>query len=114
LRAIAKRGGAGENFTMSYRSSVLASAFGALLSILAAAALAPAFAQQTTPPAAAPLDPAAQQNLSLQGFGAKNPTCLEWNDGCATCRRDAGGAVHCSTTGIACQPTDIVCKAPTP
>ena len=55
----------------------------------------------TTPPPAA-------EETSLQGFGAGNADCLEWNDGCATCLRDAD-AVHCSVTGIACQPAAVVC-----
>lgn len=58
-----------------------------------------AVAQTEAPPA---------EEKSLQGFGADNPACLEWNDGCATCLRDAAG-VHCSVTGIACQPRETVC-----
>jgi hypothetical protein len=75
------------------------------LLIWLAAGLTPA-AAETSIPAAVP-----QVELSLQGFAAKNSACLEWTDGCATCRRDSGGA-HCSTPGIACQPVEIVCKAP--
>src|ERR1700723_2870761 len=58
-----------------------------------------------------PSRPVPQEELSLQAFGSKNPTCVEWNDSCATCRRDLSGEAHCSTRGIACQPTDVVCKA---
>jgi hypothetical protein len=64
----------------------------------------PADADQTsTPP-----DPKEQANL--QGFAAAHPECAEWSDGCAVCMRSP--AVHCSTPGIACEPADIVCKAP--
>jgi hypothetical protein len=51
-----------------------------------------------------------QEQSTLQSFAAAHPECREWDDGCATCQRDA--AVHCSTPGIACQPHDIACKAP--
>jgi hypothetical protein len=51
---------------------------------------------------------------TLESFGAKNPACMEWNDGCATCRRDAAGLAHCSTPGIACQPRDIACVSRRP
>ena len=56
----------------------------------------------------APASP--QEAASLQGFAASHPQCAEWSDGCAVCLRDA--AVHCSTPGVACQPAEIVCKAP--
>ena len=55
--------------------------------------------------------PSPAEEISLQGFGAQNPVCLEWNDGCATCLRDVDG-VHCSLTGIACQPTAPTCVRP--
>ena len=54
--------------------------------------------------------PPAKEQASLQGFADKHPTCAEWSDGCAVCKR--GMAVYCSTPGIACQPAEIVCKAP--
>jgi hypothetical protein len=44
--------------------------------------------------------------VAVQAYGGKNPDCLEWSDGCVTCAR--GG--KCSTPGIACQPTEILCK----
>jgi len=68
---------------------------------------APMGAGAQTPPAAAPAPEA--QALSLQAFGANSAACLEWGDGCAICRRDEGGAAHCSTPGIACQPSPVVC-----
>ncbi len=42
-------------------------------------------------------------------FGERNPSCLEWTDGCVVCLRGASGR-SCSTPGIACQPTEIHCK----
>jgi hypothetical protein len=75
--------------------------FALLLALILAGG--PAFAQSTPPSAA--------EETSLQGFGAQNPTCQEWNDGCATCLRDAD-AVRCSVTGIACQPSAPVCVRP--
>ena len=53
-------------------------------------------------------DPAEQANL--QSFAASHTACAEWSDGCAVCKR--GMAVYCSTPGIACQPHEIMCKAP--
>ena len=74
------------------------------LTLLAAALFAAtAHADQTPAP-----NPEEQANL--QSFAASHPACKEWSDGCAVCMRDE--AVHCSTPGIACQPTEIRCKAP--
>jgi hypothetical protein len=78
------------------------------LGFVIAAGFAPASAQTQ------PDDPAQREEQSLEGFGVENSACVEWNDGCATCRRDAGGVAHCSTPGIACQPVGIVCKSRTP
>jgi hypothetical protein len=86
-----------------------ASAVGAFLSIVLFAGFALA-AGLITP---TPDEALTREELSLEAFGAKNPTCLEWNDGCATCRRDSGGP-HCSTPGIACQPREAVCRASDP
>jgi hypothetical protein len=47
---------------------------------------------------------------TLESFGAKNPACAEWSDGCVICRRDAAGVARCSTPGIACQPKDVACE----
>jgi len=80
--------------------------FVAALVFALATGLAPAAAQSEAPPTPA--------EVSLQAFGAKTPACLEWNDSCATCSRDATGAAHCSTPGIACQPHDIVCRVSKP
>ena len=93
-----------------FSPSLFASAVAGLISVFSSAT--PAFADGQ--PIPAPADPLAREQLSLKGFGAANPTCLEWNDGCATCLRDVSGAAHCSTPGIACQPTELLCKARRP
>jgi hypothetical protein len=81
------------------------------LALLAAVALARADdAPAATPTPGAP----AKEELTLRSFGAQHPDCMEWNDGCATCLRDAAGAVNCSTRGIACQPQEIACRSPKP
>ncbi len=55
--------------------------------------------------------PQSEEELtSLQSFASAHPECAEWNDGCSTCRREAG--LRCSTPGIACEPHEIVCKTP--
>jgi hypothetical protein len=59
-------------------------------------------------------DATTKAELTLRSFGTEHPTCMEWNDGCATCLRDAAGAVNCSTRGIACQPQEIACRSPKP
>jgi hypothetical protein len=51
-----------------------------------------------------------EEQASLQSFAAAHPECVEWSDGCAVCRRAM--AVSFSTPGIACQPAEIVCRAP--
>jgi len=95
---------------MNWSPAPSASAVGAYVSIFILASLAPA-AGQTAP---TPSEPVARDELSLEAFGSKNPTCREWNDGCATCRRDSSGEVHCSTRGIACQPKDPACRTSGP
>ncbi|WP_158812642.1 hypothetical protein [Methylocapsa sp. S129] len=64
--------------------------------------------EAVAPPASAP--PISNEAVTLQGFGMQNPLCREWSDGCAICLRDEKGAARCSTPGIACQPTPIVCR----
>jgi hypothetical protein len=69
-------------------------------------------------PSAAPASPTPtldpREQASLQSFDAANPACREWSDGCAICRRDAADAGHCSTPGIACQPSAVACTDPRP
>lgn len=69
---------------------------------------APAGADET--PVATP----SPEERSLQGFGASAPECLEWSDGCAVCARNDSGVAHCSTPGIACQPSPILCRKEKP
>jgi len=67
----------------------------------------------TQPPARADDAPTAKpsaEQVSLEGYAATAPLCLEWSDGCATCARDDKNSAHCSTPGIACQPGPIVCR----
>jgi hypothetical protein len=80
------------------------------VSLLAGLALARADDAPATP---AP-DTTAKEELSLRSFGAAHSACMEWNDGCATCLRDAAGALNCSTRGIACQPQEIACRSRKP
>ena len=88
-----------------FRAGALAGA-----ALLAGLALARADDAPATP---AP-DGTAKEELTLRSFGAEHTACMEWNDGCATCLRDAAGAVNCSTRGIACQPQEITCRSPKP
>jgi hypothetical protein len=47
--------------------------------------------------------------VSLEGFGDRDPTCQQWTDGCRTCARAEGGQHFCSNIGPACQPAAIRC-----
>jgi hypothetical protein len=92
-------------------SQCWAGAFSAL-ALIASLALARA---DDAPAASTPSPtPTAKEELTLRSFGAEHPDCMEWNDGCATCLRDAAGVVNCSTRGIACQPQETVCRSPKP
>lgn len=48
--------------------------------------------------------------VSIQGYGAQNPACREWTNGCVLCVRHEGRA-SCSTPGIACTPAGLTCKS---
>ena len=61
-----------------------------------------------SPPAAEALPP--KEEATLHSFAEAHPACVEWSDGCVVCKRAM--SVSCSTPGIACQPQDIVCRAP--
>lgn len=50
----------------------------------------------------------------IQGYGARDPVCLEWSDGCVVCRHGENAASVCSTPGIACHPHDIQCDEHSP
>jgi hypothetical protein len=80
----------------------------ALCLVVLALAASSTFSRADDTPA--PTAPLSSEALSLQGFGAQNKQCREWSDGCSTCLRDEKDAPHCSTPGIACQPTPIVCR----
>jgi hypothetical protein len=56
------------------------------------------------------LPPTSAEQTSMEGFAGAAPLCLEWSDGCAICARDDANAVHCSTPGVACQPSSIICR----
>jgi hypothetical protein len=47
--------------------------------------------------------------VSLEGFGDRDPTCQQWTDGCRVCARAEGDQQFCSNIGPACQPTAISC-----
>jgi len=49
----------------------------------------------------------------MHAFGERDKQCAAWTDDCRICRRN-GDTVACSNIGIACQPKDIRCTAPTP
>ncbi|WP_156898139.1 hypothetical protein [Methylocapsa acidiphila] len=46
----------------------------------------------------------------MQAYGEHDADCLEWTDFCATCRRLESGEPACSTPGVACEPSEIVCR----
>jgi hypothetical protein len=78
----------------------------ALFALMAAAASAPATAQEVKIPST--------EELSLQTFAEINQNCREWTDGCSVCQRGKTDYGRCSTPGIACEPGEIVCQRPAP
>ena len=81
--------------------------------VLTLAVSAPAAADETPAPAPSPTPPFNGKEIAtLQDYGLAHAECVEWSDGCAVCRHDGPSQSHCSLPGIACQPVDIVCKAP--
>lgn len=78
-----------------------------VLALFVLLAAAPASAQDAQPKLGQ--TPATPADASFQGYGDREKTCLEWNDGCRTCRRPDKGKVECSNIGIACQPTAVTC-----
>jgi hypothetical protein len=75
-----------------------------------ATSLAAALCASATLAAADEAPAQAGEQASLEGFAAAAPFCLEWSDGCAVCARDDNNVAHCSTPGVACQPTAIACR----
>jgi hypothetical protein len=72
--------------------------------------IVPVEAEDAKPQSPPPLDtPAATE--AVIAFGVSHPDCQEWSDGCVICKRGAD-VVACSTPGIACLPSEPVCKAP--
>lgn len=51
------------------------------------------------------------ESASLWRFGEHDKLCIEWTDGCRTCRRTGAGAADCSNIEIACQPTEARCTS---
>ena len=81
--------------------------------ILAFASLLPARARLAPPPAAADTEqpPPAER---LAGYLERNASCHAVTDGCHVCVRTTANKAHCSTPGIACQPTGWQCRRPEP
>ncbi|RAI40263.1 hypothetical protein CH341_24155 [Rhodoplanes roseus] len=61
-----------------------------------------------TPPASGE-DAAEAERLAVQAFGARNPTCLAWGDGCVTCLAEEAGKPVCNNPGPACTPRETAC-----
>jgi hypothetical protein len=72
---------------------------------------APAFAladEENAPTGPLRTSPApSAEAIAVQAWGAKNPTCAQWSDGCVVCTPEG-----CSTPGIACTPKEIACRKP--
>jgi hypothetical protein len=51
----------------------------------------------------------ASEEASIHGYGDTDKACIEWTDGCRTCRRPETGEPFCSNVGIACQPQGVTC-----
>jgi hypothetical protein len=52
------------------------------------------------------------RSVSMEGYGAENPACLEWTNGCQVCAAagpTTGGKPACSTQGAACTVGPVVC-----
>jgi hypothetical protein len=73
--------------------------------VVCGAAGSGALADQARKPPMPPSHP-----VPIQAYANDNPSCLEWTDGCTICAKSDGGAIACSTPGIACQPAGLQCK----
>lgn len=83
--------------------------FAALAIVLAAASGARAQTpapQVWLPPAELTQKPA----KPVQAFGADNPSCRQWTDGCVTCSKQADDLPACSTAGESCIPNEPTCS----
>jgi hypothetical protein len=79
-------------------------------SIAAILAISPAFAPAADVPPelrAAPQSTPAPAELPV--LAPPDATCMEWTDGCRTCRKPLVGETACSNIGIACQPQALRC-----
>lgn len=74
--------------------------------LLTAVALWPAVAAAADVPPARPAAPA----KTTGPFAPPSADCLEWTDGCRTCRREPGAEATCSNVGVACAPRAPVCS----
>ncbi len=81
--------------------SAVACAFGALIFICASAR-----AEAQSPP-----PPPSDWPAIAQAYGERDADCLEWTDSCTICRRRENAEPACSTPGVACLPSDIICNA---
>ena len=86
---------------MTRRATMLTTARCAAVAFLALAGASIAGAQTPEP-------------RSMESYGADHLNCAEWSDGCTVCRRDDTGQGRCSTPGIACQPSQTVCRTTKP
>lgn len=78
--------------------------------LIAALAVGAVTLGRDTPPRLAQNAPsAASGEVSIHAYGDSNQTCMEWTDGCRTCRRPESGDPFCSNMPIACQPVAISC-----
>jgi hypothetical protein len=96
---------AGKNIALPATLRASLAAFALLTAPLAARAAE----GSATPVAPAPENLPATATSPFQGLS--DNTCLAWNDGCRTCRREADNTVSCSNIGIACQPSADICTA---
>jgi len=79
--------------------------FALVLALIFAPALTRAD-EARTPTGPLPKSPAPSAGeVAVQAWGARNPACPEWTDGCVVCT-NAG----CSTPGIACTPKEAFCR----
>jgi len=85
---------------MSLRTHFIAGAVALQVAVVYAG---PCLAADLDTPATRP--PAVSTTEPIHRYGAHNPKCLEWTDGCVVCTKDG-----CSNTGIACQPKEISCR----
>ncbi len=79
------------------------------LFVLALAALPVVGAAAQEAPGTTPPARTEPSSIHVHNYGASDPACLRWTDGCRSCSRGANGESLCSNIGIACQPTEVKC-----